>query len=223
MKADENNNAMFTLIENQIEEYCEEHTTPENGLLYKLNRETHLKVMNPRMLSGHLQGAFLTFVSKMLKPGHILEIGTYTGYSTLCLAEGLPENGKIDTLEIDVELEDMIREYFSQSPLNEKINLIIGDALEIVPTLDTVYDLVFIDAEKRHYTDYYKMILPKIRRGGIMLVDNVLWNEKVVGEINEKDFDTKEIMEFNDMVQQDNSVRNLLLPFRDGIMMIEKL
>ncbi|MBO4232071.1 MAG: O-methyltransferase, partial [Bacteroidales bacterium] len=179
--------------------------------------------MNPRMLSGHLQGAFLTFVSKMMKPAHILEIGTYTGYSTLCLAEGLAENGKIDTLEIDIELEDMIRKYFSQSPLNEKINLIIGDALEIVPTLDTVYDLVFIDAEKRHYTDYYKMILPKIRKGGIMLVDNVLWNEKVVGEINEKDFDTKEIMEFNDMVQKDNSVRNLLLPFRDGIMMIEKL
>lgn len=214
---------MFTLIENQIEEYCEAHTTPETDLLYRLNRETHLKVMNPRMLSGHLQGSFLTFVSKMIKPKHILEIGTYTGYSTLCLAEGLSEDGIIDTIEIDVELEDMIRKYFSQSPLNEKINLIIGDALKLVPEISIDYDLIFIDAEKRHYTDYYKMLLPKVKKGGIMLVDNVLWNEKVVLEVNDKDFDTKEIMEFNDMVQRDNSVRNLLLPFRDGIMMIEKL
>ena len=214
---------MFTLIENQIEEYCEAHTTPETDLLYRLNRETHLKVMNPRMLSGQLQGSFLTFVSKMIKPKHILEIGTYTGYSTLCLAEGLAEDGVIDTIEIDVELEDMIRKYFSQSPLNEKINLIIGDALKLVPEISIDYDLIFIDAEKRHYTDYYKMLLPKVKKGGIMLVDNVLWNEKVVVEVNDKDFDTKEIMEFNDMVQRDNSVRNLLLPFRDGIMMIEKL
>ncbi len=214
---------MFTLIENQIEEYCEAHTTPETDLLYRLNRETHLKVMNPRMLSGHLQGSFLTFVSKMIKPKHILEIGTYTGYSTLCLAEGLSEDGVIDTIEIDVELEDMIRKYFSQTPLNEKINLIIGDALKLVPEISIDYDLIFIDAEKRHYTDYYKMLLPKVKKGGIMLVDNVLWNEKVVLEVNDKDFDTKEIMEFNDMVQRDNSVRNLLLPFRDGIMMIEKL
>lgn len=214
---------MFTLIENQIEEYCEAHTTPETDLLYRLNRETHLKVMNPRMLSGHLQGSFLTFVSKMIKPKHILEIGTYTGYSTLCLAEGLAEDGIIDTIEIDVELEDIIRKYFLQSPLNEKINLIIGDALKLVPEISIDYDLIFIDAEKRHYTDYYKMLLPKVKKGGIMLVDNVLWNEKVVLEVNDKDFDTKEIMEFNDMVQRDNSVRNLLLPFRDGIMMIEKL
>lgn len=214
---------MFTLIENQIEEYCEAHTTPETDLLYRLNRETHLKVMNPRMLSGQLQGSFLTFVSKMIKPKHILEIGTYTGYSTLCLAEGLSEDGIIDTIEIDVELEDMIRKYFSQSPLNEKINLIIGDALKLVPEISIDYDLIFIDAEKRHYTNYYKMLLPKVKKGGIMLVDNVLWNEKVVLEVNDKDFDTKEIMEFNDMVQRDNSVRNLLLPFRDGIMMIEKL
>ncbi|MBQ7490702.1 MAG: class I SAM-dependent methyltransferase [Bacteroidales bacterium] len=214
---------MFTLIENQIEEYCEAHTTPETDLLYRLNRETHLKVMNPRMLSGQLQGSFLTFVSKMIKPKHILEIGTYTGYSTLCLAEGLSEDGIIDTIEIDVELEDIIRKYFLQSPLNEKINLIIGDALKLVPEISIDYDLIFIDAEKRHYTDYYKMLLPKVKKGGIMLVDNVLWNEKVVEEVNDKDFDTKEIMEFNDMVQRDNSVRNLLLPFRDGIMMIEKL
>lgn len=214
---------MFELIDNEIEEYCEAHTTPESDLLYRLNRETHIRVMNPRMLSGHLQGAFLTFVSKMMAPKRILEIGTFTGYSTLCLAEGLVDGGRIDTIEIDEELETMISRYVAKSSLADKVNLIIGDAHQVVPELDEVYDLAFVDAEKKHYPEYYRQVLPKIRKGGILLVDNVLWNEKVVNKVDDKDFDTMAILQFNDMVQNDTSVRNLLLPFRDGIMMIEKL
>ncbi|MCQ2285812.1 MAG: O-methyltransferase [Bacteroidales bacterium] len=214
---------MFSLIDNEIEEYCEDHTSRESDLLYRLNRETHIKMMNPRMLSGQMQGAFLSFIAKMLSPHNVLEVGTFTGYSALCLAEGVGDKGIVDTIEIDAELEDMIRRYVDQSGLKDKINLIIGDALQVIPTLDKVYDLVFVDAEKKHYPDYYEMILPKMRKGGILLVDNVLWNEKVVNEVNEKDVDTKKIMEFNDRVQKDERVKNMLLPFRDGIMMIEKL
>ena len=214
---------MFELIDNEIEEYCEAHTSPESEMMHRLYRETNLKVMNPRMLSGHLQGAFLAFISRMLRPRNILEIGTYTGYSALCLAEGLVTDGRLDTIEIDEELEDMILKYFQQSPLQNKINLIIGDALKIIPTLDVSYDLVFIDAEKQDYLSYYQMILPKVRKGGIILVDNVLWNEKVVREVKEKDKDTKAIMNFNDFVQKDPAVKNMMLPFRDGILLIEKL
>lgn len=214
---------MLDLLPQEIEDYCEEHTSPESELLYRINRETHLIELRPRMLSGKIQGAFLTFISKMINPRHILEIGTYTGYATLCLAEGLQLGGKVDTIEIDIEKEERIRSYFAQSAFNDNIKLHIGDALEIIPQLNSVWDLVLIDADKRDYEAYYDLVLPQMRKGGIILVDNVLWSGKVVEEVKPNDKDTQAIMAFNDKVQQDQTVRNLLLPYRDGMMMIEKL
>ena len=214
---------MHAEITQEIEEYCEAHSTPEPELLYRLNRETNLKVMNPRMLSGHIQGMFLASLVRMLRPKAVLEIGTYTGYATICLAEGLPDNGIIDTIEVDVELEDMIRKYFSQYSKKEKINLHIGDAVEVIPTLDKTYDIVFMDADKEEYIRYYELVLPKIRKGGYILADNVLWSGKVLQEVKGGDKDTPAIRQFNDYVLQDERVRNFLLPLRDGIMVIEKL
>ena len=213
----------FDLIAQDIEEYCEAHSTPEPELLYRLNRETNLKVMNPRMLSGHIQGMFLTSLVQMMQPKAVLEIGTYTGYAAICLAEGLPDDGIIDTIEIDAELEDIIRKYFSQYSKKEKINLHIGDAVEVIPTLDKTYDLVFMDADKEEYIRYYELVLPKLRRGGYLLADNVLWSGKVLQEVKSGDKDTPAIRQFNDYVLQDERVRNFLLPLRDGIMVIEKL
>lgn len=213
----------FDLIDHTIEAYCEAHTTPECELLHRLNRQTNLETVNPRMLSDQLQGQFLTFISKMLRPEHILEIGTFTGYSALCLAEGLSATGELHTIEVNVEYEDRIREYFGQSPLGKQIILHIGDALQVVPTLDITWDLVFIDADKEDYLSYYESVLPSVRKGGFILADNVLWNGKVVQEAAGNDRDTRAILAFNDHVQNDSRVRNLLLPFRDGIMIIEKL
>lgn len=213
----------FDLIDHTIEAYCEAHTTPECELLHRLNRQTNLETVNPRMLSDQLQGQFLTFISKMLRPERILEIGTFTGYSALCLAEGLSATGELHTIEVNVEYEDRIREYFGQSPLGKQIILHIGDALQVVPTLDITWDLVFIDADKEDYLSYYESVLPSVRKGGFILADNVLWNGKVVQEAAGNDRDTRAILAFNDHVQNDSRVRNLLLPFRDGIMIIEKL
>lgn len=213
----------FDLIDHDIEAYCEQHTTSESDLLYRLNRQTHLETINPRMLSGQLQGQFLTFIAKMMQPKRILEVGTFTGYSALCLAEGLAANGELHTIENNIEFEDRIREYVGQSPFSNRIILHIGDAKELAASLDYCWDLVFIDAEKEDYQDYYDIILPKVRPGGFILVDNTLWNGKVTHEVAHNDKDTRAILAFNDFVQQDSRVRNLLLPFRDGIMMIEKL
>lgn len=213
----------FDLIDHSIEAYCEAHTSPESALLHNLNRRTHLETINPRMLSDQLQGQFLTFISKMLRPDRILEIGTFTGYSAICLAEGLSDHGELHTIEINVEYEDRIREYVSQSPWGNRIHLHIGDALQLVPSMEEQWDLVFIDAEKEHYPQYYELVLPKVRKGGFILADNVLWNNKVTQEIARNDHDTLAIDAFNHTVQQDDRVRNLLLPFRDGIMIIEKL
>lgn len=214
---------MFDLIAQELEDYCEDHTSQESELLYRLYRETNLKAMKPRMISGKLQGAFLTFIAKMMRPEYILEIGTYTGYSTICLADGLAPNGVIETIEVDEELEDMIRHYFSMSGFENKIKLNIGNALDIIPKLNESWDLVFMDADKKDYITYYNMVLPMMKKGGIMLADNVLWSGKVLDDVPENDRDTKAIMAFNDYVQQDASVRNTILPFRDGMMLIEKL
>ncbi|HNW67922.1 MAG TPA: O-methyltransferase [Bacteroidales bacterium] len=214
---------MHAEITQEIEEYCEAHSTPENDLLNRLDRETNLKVLRPRMISGHLQGAFLSFISRLLRPTSILEIGTYTGYAALCLAEGLSPDGTLDTIEIDEELEDIIQKYFNQSRYKEQIILHIGDARTIIPTLNKKWDLVFIDAEKKEYFDYYEAILPHIQQGGIILIDNVLWSGKVIQEVKENDKDTQSIIDFNKYIQNDQRVRNLLLPLRDGIMIIEKL
>lgn len=212
----------FDLIDHDIEEYCEAHTTPEDALLYRLNRQTHLQTINPRMCSGQLQGQFLTFISNMTHPKNVLEIGTFTGYSAICLASGLADGGVLHTIESNPEYEDRIREYVAQSSVADRIVLHIGDAKEVIPTLTPVWDLVFIDAEKEDYRFYYDCVLPHVRQGGFILADNVLWNGKVTQELSHHDRDTQAIMEFNDYVQQDDRVRNLLLPFRDGIMMIEK-
>lgn len=212
-----------TLIPEEIEEYCEVHTTQESQILYELNRETHLKVLRPRMLSGQLQGAFLSMLSRMMKPHAILEIGTYTGYSALCLAEGLDSNGELHTIEIDEELEDICLKYFEKSPLHSRLHLHIGDASQIIPTLNPQWDLVFIDAEKKEYQHYFDLIYPRVRKGGIILIDNVLWSGKVVEEVAHNDKDTQAILAFNDYIQQHQGVKNIMLPFRDGILMVEKI
>jgi len=210
-------------ITEEIEEYCESHSTPESDLLYRLNRETNLKVMNPRMLSGHLQGMFLTCLMKMMQPKSVLEIGTYTGYAAICMAEGLPEDGTIDTIEIDEELEDIIRKYFSQYENRHKINLHIGDAAKVIPALNKTYDFVFMDADKEDYITYYELVLPKVRKGGFILADNVLWSGKILQEVKKSDKDTAALQRFNDYILKDERVRNVLLPLRDGIMVIEKI
>ena len=214
---------MQTLIPEPIESYCEAHTTSESELLYKLNRETNLKVLRPRMLSGQVQGRLLSMISKMIKPVNILELGTYTGYSALCLAEGLQENGELHTIEIDEELEDIITKYFNQSIHKEKLHLHIGNALEIIPTLKKTWDLVFLDAEKKEYLQYYEMVLPHLKKGGFILADNVLWNGKVTEPVAENDAETQAVVQFNDFVQNDPRVQNLLLPVRDGVLVIEKI
>ena len=213
----------FELISPEIESYCEAHTTEETNLLYRLNRQTHLQTINPRMASGQLQGQFLSMISNMIRPKRILEIGTFTGYSALCLATGLTTDGILHTIEINEEYEDRIRTFFAESTYNPQIKLHIGDAKDIVPSLNEQWDLVFIDAEKTDYQTYYEIVFPQVRKKGFILIDNTLWNSKVVCEIQHNDKDTQAILAFNDKVQQDRRVRNLLLPFRDGIMMIEKL
>lgn len=213
----------FELIEPEIEAYCEAHTTAESDLLHRLYRETHLQTLNPRMASGQLQGEFLSLISRMIRPRRILEIGTFTGYSAICLAEGLADDGLLHTVEINEEYEERIRRYFAESPDSRKIRLHIGDAKEIVPSLADRWDFVFIDAEKTDYEEYFDLVFPQIREQGFLLIDNTLWNRKVVQEVRGNDKDTQAIMAFNDKIQQDPRVRNLLLPFRDGIMMIQKL
>ncbi|RYU92999.1 O-methyltransferase [Emticicia agri] len=208
-------------IPSDIDQYCVEHTTPENDLLSKLNRETHAKVLQSRMLSGHLQGRFLSLLSHMIQPKLILEIGTYTGYSALCLAEGLTENGKIITIDVNEELEDFVRDFFSQSALNDKIDFRIGNAMQLIPIIADSFDMVFIDADKLNYSHYYDLVIDKVRSGGIIIADNVLWSGKV-SNASAKDKDTIAIRDFNKKIQDDTRVENILLPIRDGLMVVRK-
>jgi predicted O-methyltransferase YrrM len=205
-----------------IEEYIEKYTSPEAEILKELNRETHLKILRPRMLSGHIQGEFLKMLSRFIKPNNILEIGTYTGYSAICLAEGLSENGKLYTIEKNFELEDIIRKYIKKANLEDKILLYIGDATKIIPDIDKMFDIIFIDADKQNYTLYYNMTIDKLRSGGCMIVDNVLWNGKVLDELKPNDYETKGIIDFNERIRLDNRIEHLLLPQRDGLMIIYK-
>ncbi|HNW98566.1 MAG TPA: O-methyltransferase [Bacteroidales bacterium] len=207
--------------EYEILQYAEEHTSEEPALLKELNRETHVKMIYPRMLSGHLQGRLLSIISKMLQPENILEIGTYTGYSAICLAEGLQKNGVLHCIEINPEFEEIIRKYIDKSGFSEKIKLHIGDALELLPKMNETFDLVFIDADKEQYLDYYKLVFDKVKPGGIIVADNVLWDGKVMEE-KSSDKETRGIKEFNDFIQNDERVENILLPLRDGLMMIRK-
>jgi len=214
---------MHTPITEQIESYCELHSTSETDLLYRLNRETHIKTLRPRMLSGHLQGRFLSMISKMIRPVNILEIGTFTGYAALCLAEGLQTHGALHTIEIEEELGEIITKYFNVSEHKEKLHLHIGNALEIIPALKKTWDLVFMDAEKTEYLQYYEMVLPYVKKGGFILADNVLWSGKVIESAAHHDAETLAIMKFNDFIQNDPRVENVFLPLRDGLLLIEKL
>lgn len=209
------------LIHPDIQSYAEKHTTQESEILQQINRDTQANVLMPRMLSGHLQGRWLAMVSQMIRPHRILEIGTYTGYSALCLAEGLASEGKLITLDINEELEDKVRAFFSASGLGPQIDYRIGDARQIIPSLTETFDLVFIDADKESYSLYYDLVIDNVRPGGFILADNVLWSGKVLQEKQDKD--TKAVMDFNRKVHQDPRVENVLLPIRDGILMIRKL
>ncbi len=212
----------MNFLPEHINFYAEQHTQPESVLLQDLNRETYLKVLYPRMVSGHYQGRLLSFFANMIRPLRILEVGTYTGYATICLAEGLAENGKIFSIEKNAELEHIARKYWQKGGIEAQISLHIGNALDIIPTLTETWDLVFLDADKENYVNYYPIILKQLRKGGIILADNVLWSGKVADIQTHSDKDTISIDRFNKMVLADPSVECVLLPVRDGIMMIRK-
>ena len=210
-------------IEEELARYVEEHSQPESELLQRINRETHLEVLRPRMLSGHLQGRVLSMLSKMIRPKSVLEIGTYTGYSALCIAEGLAEGGKIITIDKNEELEARVRQYVKESPYGQQIELRIGDALEILPTLEEDFDLVFIDADKANYLNYFNLVIDRLHSGAYLIADNVLWSGKVIEQVEEGDVDTHALIEFNKAMQHDNRVENVLFPIRDGLMVIRKI
>jgi caffeoyl-CoA O-methyltransferase len=204
----------------EIAQYSEKLTEPEALLLQQLNRETHAKILSPRMLSGHLQGRVLAMFSQMMQPSRILEVGTYTGYATLCLAEGLTNDGKIISIEANEELESFTRSFFEKSVYHNKIDFRIGQALAIIPTLSETFDMVFIDADKANNANYFDIILPKVRQGGYIITDNVLWSGKVANEKMDKD--TANIHAFNEKCLHDSRVEALLLPIRDGLMICRK-
>ncbi|CAM4195152.1 Predicted O-methyltransferase YrrM [Pedobacter westerhofensis] len=210
----------MSLIKEDLQDLLLKFCEPESGLLQRIDRETHLRVLMPRMLSGHYQGRVLSMLSKLITPARILEIGTFTGYATLCLAEGLAKNGMLYTLDINVELEDRVRGYFAESAYDEQIKYILGDATQTVNDLDEVFDLVFIDADKKNNGTYYDLIFDRVSPGGLIIVDNVLWSGKIL--TNQQDKDTRNISTFNDKVAADNRVEKLILPVRDGLFIIRK-
>jgi len=211
------------MLDSQIEKYIEDHTTPESELLKELNRQTHLRTFYPRMLSGNVQGKFLEMICRMLQPKRILEIGTFTGYSAIAMAQGLPKDGLIYTLEVNGEMEDFISEFISKSGFNKKIKLLMGDALKIIPTFKEEFDLVFIDADKEQYVDYYKLAKTKLKKGGFIIADNVLWSGKVLENSSKTDKETQGIVEFNEFVKNDIEVEQVMLSIRDGLMLIRKV
>jgi caffeoyl-CoA O-methyltransferase len=210
-------------IDQKLDTYVCAHSENESELLNELNRQTNLTVLQPRMLSGHFQGRVLSMLSHMIKPNRILEIGTYTGYSALCLAEGLTENGKLITIDINEELEDITIEYIQKAKLENVIEYMIGNAMEIIPTLSEEFDIVFIDADKSNYCNYYKLVFDKVKKGGYIIADNVLWSGKVLEDYDSLDADTKVIVDYNKMIHDDSRVQEVLLPIRDGLMIARKL
>lgn len=210
-------------LPDDLSQYIENHTQPEPKVLYELNRKTNLTVLNPRMLAGHLQGRVISMLSHMIKPKNVLEIGTYTGYSAICWAEGLQNNGEIFTIDINEELEPIQTEFFIKAGVNNCIKKVVGNALEIIPTLNKTFDVVFIDADKENYVNYYKQTINLIKPGGYIIADNVLWSGKVLQKPKFDDIDTQAIINFNEFVQSDNRVQNVLFPIRDGLMICRKL
>lgn len=208
-------------ISPELEQYAGIHTSPESELLARINRETHLEVLQPRMLSGHLQGRLLSLLSSLLKPKRILEIGTYTGYSALCLAEGLPADGTLITIDVNEELQARVQGYFNDSSYKNHIEYYIGDAMELIPTLSDMWDLVFIDADKKNYLNYYELVIERMNPGGIILADNILWSGKVIDPAA-TDRETEMLRRYNEVIHADERVENILLPIRDGIMVARK-
>ena len=204
-------------LSEELENYASQHTEDEPLLLQELNKRTHLNVLQPRMISGHFQGRFLSLLSKMVQPRTILEIGTYTGYATLCLAEGLHPEGVLHTIDIKEELTDLQREFFDRSGYGSQIVQHLGKAADIIPALNTTFDLVFIDADKQNYAHYFDLVIEKMNRGGLILSDNVLWSGKVVEEVKHNDKHTQALMAYNQKIKDDPRVETVLLPIRDGI------
>jgi len=204
-------------LSQDLEDYIEKHSESEPELLVQLQKETYQKILLPRMLSGTFQGRVLSMLSKLIRPLNILEIGTYTGYSALCLCEGMQENGVLHTIDVKEELVDFQRKYFQKSPWNDQIIQHLGEAITIIPTLDVKFDLVFIDADKENYIHYFNLILPKMNKGGIILSDNVLWSGKVVLPLSPHDLSTKILLEYNKLLKEDIRVETVLLPIRDGL------
>jgi caffeoyl-CoA O-methyltransferase len=210
-------------IDEKINTYSEQHSSAESEILKSLNRETHANVLMPRMLSGHLQGRVLSMLSRMIRPESILEIGTYTGYSGLCLAEGLTSSGIIHTIDINDELTPIVKKYVKLSHLESKFNILTGNALDIIPKLPGPFDLVFIDADKINYLNYYNLVFPKIRPGGFFIADNVLWSGKILTPIEKMDKDTLALHQFNEQITNDTRLEKVLLPVRDGLLVMQKI
>lgn len=208
--------------QDNMEQYILSHIDEEGELLRHLNRDAHVNLLRPRMISGHLQGRLLKMFCRMIQPKYILEIGTYTAYATLCLAEGASDDAEIHTIEVNDELEDFILKHLHKSKLKDKIHLHIGDAIQIIPTIDCIFDLVFIDANKRHYCEYYDLIFDKVRPGGLIIADNTLWDGKVLETPHPTDKQTIGIQAFNDMLAKDDRVEKVILPIRDGLTLIWK-
>jgi caffeoyl-CoA O-methyltransferase len=209
-------------MENDLDKFIREHSTPEDRVLADLYRQTHLYVVNPNMVSGHIQGKFLEMLSYMIHPARILEIGTYTGYSAICLARGLKSGGKLHTIEVNDELNEMSTRYFALAGVADRVTLHTGRAQDVIPSLDYTFDLVFIDGDKREYCDYYDLIFDKVRKGGFIIADNVLWGGKTIRDEDPQDPQAKGVAMFNEMVRNDYRVEKIVLPLRDGLMIIRK-
>ena len=209
-------------IEKELSDYCEKHTSSESDLLMQLNRETYLKVVSPRMLSGHLQGRFLSLISKLYNPSLIVEIGTYTGYSALCLAEGLTDAGKLISIDVNEETSAFAQSFISKTEYAHKIELVVADAKNYIPTIHEPLDIVFIDADKKNYLAYYHLVINKLKSGGLIIADNVLWSGKITMPVSEMDKETLALHQFNEFVEQDERVENLLIPLRDGLLIVRK-
>lgn len=207
-------------ISKDIQDYSARHTTAASSLLEQIDRETNLNVLRPRMLSGHLQGRILSMMAHMIKPEVILEIGTYTGYSALCMAEGLSKDGKLYTIDINEELEPIVRKYFEESNYANQLYPLIGDAMDLIPTIKDKFDLVFIDADKVNYLNYYELVIEQMNAGGFIIADNILWSGKVTSSPKSNDKDTKALIEFNQKIHEDSRVENVLMPVRDGLMIL---
>ena len=210
-------------LKQDILDYCEKFSQQPNKIIQELERETKYKVLMPRMMSDQLMGSFLELISGIIRPKYILEIGTYTGYSAICLANGLDKNGQLHTIEINPELEDIALKYFKKLNLDNKIITHIGHALDIIPKLNYLFDIVFIDADKKNYCNYYELAIKKVKKGGLILIDNVLWSGKVLNKPKYNDLETKEIKKLNQIILEDKRVKNMILPLRDGIMICQLL